>query len=188
MENKLELKHLASYLPYGVKVIHEDEIKEIHGIINDEIYLSYNDIGTDNNYCFAEDIILILRPLSQLTTEIEHEGEKFVPIIELYKYSNKYNYNNNIDYEFVDSWGAGKILKVYHNKEKTSYTEFIFSNLSFRKDRTYNKGSNCFGFDLPHSIVSADEIYHQYKLFDKLLEWHFDIYGLIDKNLAIELK
>jgi hypothetical protein len=142
MENKLELKHLASYLPYGVKVIHEDEIKEIHGIINDEIYLSYNDIGTDNNYCFAEDIILILRPLSQLTTEIEHNGEKFVPI------------------NVIRKFGLGHV-------------DFITTE---REGWIEDYGNEGWISRLPYGILEF------------LLSLHFDIYGLIDKNLAIELK
>jgi hypothetical protein len=72
----------------------------------------------------------ILRPLSQLTQEIEHNGEKFVP--------------------------AGKMITHgFHNSFWYELDKFDYRYL--------------YAMDL-----------------EKLLEWHFDIYGLIENNLAIE--
>lgn len=68
---KLELKHIAPYLPYGVKYLntHEDFIEK-EGIIH------IDSIGSILKYEFLKPI---LRPLSDLTEEIEVNGEKFVP-------------------------------------------------------------------------------------------------------------
>lgn len=81
---KLELKHLAPYLPYGLKLqfIFKKE----------KIFL----LSTYDEYKNGEQTILIaqalngyykpiLRPLSDLTKEIEVNGEKFVPIDIIYK-------------------------------------------------------------------------------------------------------
>jgi len=73
---KLELKHLAPYLPFELKLylpVHDTThlMRSLSLIfINREIY--YRDIKP------------ILRPLSDLTKEIEHNGERFVPTDRLY--------------------------------------------------------------------------------------------------------
>lgn len=62
---KLELKHIAPYLPYGLKYVHKNIIWD----------LTHLDSTTKNR-----EYKPILRPLSDLTKEIEVNGEKFVPI------------------------------------------------------------------------------------------------------------
>lgn len=80
---KLELKHLAPYLPYGLKIWHENTIYILRTISDDNYrpyhIAAYNRSGADNEY-WLKDIKSILHPLSDLTKEIEHNGEKFVPI------------------------------------------------------------------------------------------------------------
>ena len=76
---KLELKHLAPYLPYGLKLI---------GDIDNNPIDKY-DISTDGWLCYITNngggkgrisgYKPILRPLSDLTKEIEINGNKFVP-------------------------------------------------------------------------------------------------------------
>lgn len=71
---KLELKYLAGYLPYDVKIArftHEDIYKRI------EYSLRGNNIDEVVQY---NNLKPILRPLSDLTKEIEVNGMKFVPI------------------------------------------------------------------------------------------------------------
>jgi hypothetical protein len=115
---KLELKHLASYLPYGLKFkdSYADDVS-IYTLSSNQ--LSHWESG------HIKPFLPILRPLSQLTQEIEHNGERFVPM----------------DLLAEDS---------------------------------------CFYFD--NKFVLAQP----YWVIEKLLEWHFDIYGLIDNNLAIQ--
>lgn len=118
---KLELKHLAGYLPYGLKMYWED-----------------NQNRTQKAWelkCDAVDFVLnnqnkpILHPLSDLTKEIKVNGEKFVPIDRLTNMA-------RINYEM--------------------------GLLTIDKDMTL-------------------------KDYFKLLEWHFDIYGLIENGLAIDI-
>lgn len=75
---------LAFSLPYDVKAIDKFEcIWTIHPYkdalddLKDNEHLSYE------NFIKEEGHRLILHPLSDLTKEIEHKGEKFVPIEEL---------------------------------------------------------------------------------------------------------
>ena len=120
---KLEIKHLAGYLPYGLKILGNGNIHEIIGF-KDETYF----IKGGNVYAYGDiqDCKPILRPLSDLTKEIEVNGEKFVP-------------ENLID-----------------------------------------------GTDLRWLLVNdIDEI--KLYTYNLLLYWHFDIYGLIEAGLAIDI-
>lgn len=114
---KLELKHLAPYLPYGVMCELQDqgETKQakLCGAYSDNSYAFFDTVESEHGY---DSIKPILRPLSDLTKEIEHNGKKFIPI---------------------------QITRNYTDE-----------NVS-------------------------------YKLCDKLFEWHFDVFGLIDQGLAI---
>ena len=133
---KLELKHLAPYLPYGLKVFVEDGINAVEEVL-----------GMWQHSCITEvedtDFELlkpILRPLSDLTKEIEHNGEKFVPIQKI---------------SFVDG-------------------EFYLDEV----DDIIYFNDTC-GLD-------AYEVTRCYSLIEKLFEWHFDVFDLLSKNLAID--
>lgn len=121
---KLELKHIAPYLPYGVQIEVTDFCIELGSYERkEETYITTLDACI--LHYFNTDMRLILRPLSDLTKEIEHNGEKFVP---------------------------SKLLN------------FDFSDLS-----------------------QFDYEYIPYNLATFLLEYHFDIFGLIEQNLAINI-
>jgi hypothetical protein len=83
---KLELKHLAAYLPYGLKFKTDfDHIRyQMTGL---DIIRSVVTLKAINNAKNSKKIAIkklgsnkpILRPLSDLTKEIEVNGERFVP-------------------------------------------------------------------------------------------------------------
>ena len=107
MKDKLELKHLAPYLPYKLKV---KEHQFGHIMTVDVSPDKENTIGLYNVIDRASPV---LRPLSDLTKEIEHNGDKFVPIIEL-------GFDKSwTDYEFTSK----ELLctKEVWNKEKTDF-------------------------------------------------------------------
>lgn len=137
MEN-LELKHLAAYLPYELRVkilnYKYDCTGEQFGVLSG--YYFYDGIPhfhmNQNRTQAGKDISLfvpILRPLSDLTKEIEVNGEKFIPIEKISPVSNFFN---------VD-------------------------------------------FLIKTPLASSFEV------VIKLLELHFDVFGLIDKGLAIDI-
>ena len=126
---KLETKHLAAYLPYQLKLYAgEYFVKKKLDVILDRLDVTTKAIDASNldGVWFIDQVKPILRPLSQLTQEIEHNGEKFFPFKKL-------------------GWGNG--------------TQVIPTILNGK--------------------INQNE-------YQKLLEWHFDIFGLIEKNLAIE--
>jgi hypothetical protein len=129
---KIELKHLAPYLPYGLKVKIESKLYPtpmIIGYLRGVIYCNYHGVSCSFN---IEQVKPILRPLSDLTKEIEVNGEKFVPILYLIEV-----HGNSLDYSYL--------------------------------------------------LSTKNVIEYSYAIVEKLLEWHFDIFGLIENNLAIDI-
>ncbi len=148
----------------------------------------------------------ILHPLSDLTKEVEINGKKLIPIIELVKMAlnssnggkiicdkvilnSHYNVSNFIQFDFIAKKSVLKDKEDIVVDEDKEYSDddyyqyeyvgnFIFT-YHFTQLNThftlYEKHSNC----LP--------INNQFKIFQTLLKWHFDAFGLIEKNLAIDI-
>jgi hypothetical protein len=152
---KLELKHLAAYLPYGLKLYiecnsefdtngfdHEfdenpifiDGIREMTGINYENSFLPdcimFKEVTKTNQsrdgYVQIENVKPILRPLSDLDKEITHDGKTFNP-------------------KFV--------IDMAFPSERMGLNPATWS----------------------HRVVT------------KLQEWHFDVFGLIDNGLAIDI-
>lgn len=186
--DKLTLEHLSPYLSYGLTLFSKvtKSTYELIGLSRYELMIADRD--SFNGWYAINNFKPIFRPICDLTKEIEHDGKKFVPIIELYRNSYEYYVSSDLDHEFIDSWGAkGNILKVYKNRLKDEYTEFVYSNLSFRKDTRFEKGSYNFGMYLPHSIRVDDKIHNIYFLQKLLFKWHFDVFGIIEHGLAVDI-
>lgn len=128
---KLELKHLAPYLPYKLKMEFLDFPLGKH------YRLLELDCGHDFHFYFSQNKVRpILRPLSDLNKEIEVNGEKFVPC------------------DFL------KKIHFYPESNETMKIEII------------------------DSILIECQIYW---INEKLIEWHFDIFELIENGLAISI-
>lgn len=148
MENKLELKHISPYLPYGLKIIFEKsgKIIELSGIELSEseklIFINKNAFFESTIWNFKP----ILRHLSDLTKEIEHNGEKFVPYNELYKIK--------------------KGIEVYEPININYPIELLIETENYSQDI---------------------DLFDGYLIIQKLIEWHFDVFGLIKKRLAVDI-
>ncbi len=143
---KLELKHIVGYLPYNLKV--KSGNVNLIRTLNIEIDENFRDIITLNNLITGIGHKPILRPLSDLTKEIEVNGEKFVPI-EWFEIGEDSNDSEEYDH------GNIKLIKTLERISKFN----ISNDILF----------------LPHGVVQ------------KLYEWHFDVHGLIEKGLAIDI-
>jgi hypothetical protein len=126
MEDKLELKHLAPYLPYDVEVELKNEI------VHNQIILDVDSLRR-NGLSYIKPI---LRPLSDLTKEIDWRND------------------------------GKKILF-----EKLFFRE---NSLKLNKELRITNGKPISEF-LTYGIV------------EKMLEHHFDVFGLIEKGLAIPM-
>jgi hypothetical protein len=172
--NKQEF--LAMSLLYGLKFAHFhcgifNKIADINGSLTRGYYRAIS-IGL-NNKSFKviqlnhlNDYKPILHPLSDLTKEIEHNGEKFVPIVELAKIAySKLHWKCGIEGDkcFLYSQRGNKEYQFLYCQSEQS-----FSTLSIpRNDTKY----------VPYCL----------QLFQKLIEWKFDIAGLIEKGEAIDV-
>jgi hypothetical protein len=98
-------------------------------------------------------LIPILRPLSDLTREIEVNGEKFVPIVELARIKHPtFGMRNKFWYEDYPNY--------------CTVCDYTAMNIQvFKEDTGYNK----------------------FYIIQKLYQWHFDIFGLIQRGDAIDL-
>lgn len=139
----------------------DDNICTLKGILNGLYCDEHGNVDCEINDCMP-----ILRPLD-LTKEIEHGGEKFVPIVELAK---------------ISGLSPRKISAVSNNKVICdakgwrSFSEFSFNNNSFNI-ANFRHG------DLLYMNWNIDQM----MLFQELIYWHFDIYNLISKNQAIDI-
>ena len=164
---KLELKHLAPYLPYGLKIkcdyyntygSHICEIKEL------SIRYYYQIMRGKSKP--------ILRPLSDLVEYVDCPdvmGEKIIPISALLDISLGLDWSHS---DYLE-WGQGKNEWWVGFKDKPcSYFGYNSDNGSFYYVDKHNN----------HQSVKK-----QVDLFQKLYEWHFDVHSLIDAGLAIDV-
>lgn len=142
---KLEPKHLFPYGPYSLKVIMEGKKTNVAWMSTKNIAVIRPDgIGEYKRIAWRYahlNIKPILRPLSDLTKEIAHNGETFCPLnilSRMYKTGWKWLPN---ELHLFASWDD-------HNKHYRSPT---------------------------------------LEMYQKLYEWHFDVFGLIEKGLAIDI-
>ena len=151
---KLELKHVVGYLPYKLKMIS----------YNDFVSPSIRELRVDGFQFMIDTRKPILRPLSDLIKEIEINGEKIVPIIELAKLTH-----------IKDNHIAEISQSVKGECDGVKYS-FGFYNGSFWMRRLRGKK------------WVVNDVFSQDELFEKLDEWHFDWrYDLIKNELAIDI-
>lgn len=119
--DQITLKELTPYLPYRLTFQHQS----IHDSLD------------------IHSIYPLLRPLSDLTKEITHNGETFVPLNEIKALSVNIEYYENH-------------IKPY----LSPLTEFLITTKNH----------------LPSWVT------------EKLCEWHFDVFGLIGRGLALPME
>lgn len=163
---KLELKHIVGFTPYGLKVL-DLGINELHEVVGFDNRVIYYKEGIGD---YLKNIRPILRPMSDLTKEIEVDGVKFVPI------------NKLLDIETGVNWSESKYLfaqsgvKEYWARLKDEKKTFVFG---FNSEKGF--------FYMLNRFSEEKHVRHQKELFEKLYEWYFDIHDLIGKGLAINI-
>jgi len=199
---RLTIKELAPYLSYELKMISSDgQIGELIGLIENDSIIKRtvwdsgcremgiqagNDIQISRCCLHAENMGTpnkpLLRPLSYLTEEIEHNGERFVPMVELYKIA-RGRYKDSI----VKYWSIMSTTSIMIEQE--GYSNFIFSIVNSDSDIRLEYGLNfqLHSTDLFNENPKTVMVQCWNILFDKLHEWHFDTKGLLDRNLALPI-
>lgn len=172
MTNEDKLRIFAAYLPYGLNVALSDEGKynldneypnehaNKKGIIT-EFSISngefgYGEFKVSKNHYFSfnelSEIKPVLYPLGYLTKEIEHEGERFVPIVELAKKFNSLSEPTVIKYDdIIDHSEYGIQVSCFIDENRYSY----------------------------FSIKGGDLILHnEYRIINELLKMHVNVFQL----------
>lgn len=177
---ELQLKHLAPYLPYQLKV------ELLNFPIGKNIRTLELDCGHDFHFYLQKNWVRPhLHPLSDLTKEIEVNGEKFVPLLVLASLvDDRASWLDTkedgsvlvgIDYaprcgcSYDCSCGGDYCIIFEYSKELQGLTSFTCT------DGDYD------------NIIGADE-YANFEIREKLFEWHFDVHNLIASDLAIDIK
>jgi len=163
---KLTLKHLASYLPYGLKIQFDDGIAEM---VSQTIAFPAKFIDIET-VCEDVNSSPILRPLSDFTKEIEQNGEKFIPLFELGKIF----------------YPTGEIDCI---QEKQLRIHIKSLNISIWLGYDTSSHSFCLnkGYVRKESLLNYMFVANQLEMFEKLFEWHFDVFHLINTELAINM-
>lgn len=133
MSMKLELKEVAPYLPYGLKVKYKGQIKELLGLKNHSPWSSQTMVCVNKGeWTYEYEIKPILRPLSDL-----------------------------------------------QNKELDFWIEFELKTNQFDAEYLIEA--------LVNKTFFAKDIHFSFKIYQALFEMHFDVFGLIEKGLAINI-
>jgi len=127
---KLKLKHLAGYLPYGIEGL--DLLNRKVKVVGLKHASYFIDNENKEVYGTIPNLKIILRPLSDLKKPITIKEITFNPI------------------------------------EYNAFKHDIQSIIKFQNGFIHYKAL-------------------KYGIIERLLEWHFDIYGLIEKGLAIDI-
>jgi hypothetical protein len=173
----LELNHLTPYLPYGLKAEMLNYKSDYVGKQYDEI-IGLHEWSKNKDWCCLtgggskpslDDIKPILRPLSQLITEIEHNGEKFVPMVELAKVA-RLDVTKYVLGSVDDAFGIR--CNIENDVDDNTHEILGFDN------------TNGFGHHYKPSRKFT-MVVNQIELWQKLHKWKFDIFSLIENKLAI---
>lgn len=160
----LELKDIAGYLPHGLRVMNSvDMTIWTIDMLSTEVDYSTSILPT---YHFTH-VKPILRPMSDLTKEITHQGEKFVPLVKLagilrprfqWKLNEKGTGCVDVESPRHTFWFDGNSF----------FTRVFIPPFSKQLERVV--------------IEPCDQIIG----FDKLTAWLFDYRGLIPAGLAVD--
>jgi len=176
---KLELKHIVGYLPFGLSAEYkeylDDNKTDLGAFSTVEITgvdFHHNKILIRNGFVTERDSIKpILRPISDLTKEIEVNGKKFVPIVEIIKKVSLIDLSDCFFDVFFED-GHYSVNAETANRSRVLDCIYFDGNIFSAID---NGGD----FDYLNPQTEA------YEFLDKL---HFDWkYSLIEKGLAIDI-
>jgi len=178
MDNKITLEELAPYLPYGLKCQFSTGTIFEMGLFN-----NYRGQGIETrtiDQCL--DMKPLVHPLSQLTQEIEYNGQRFVPILELAN-MNYYTKCNLIPkFDFV-AHSTRRLMCGIKGRD-LSTCQFVLD----RFDSNGGRKNIAFNMYVDYEHGTHRETFADLEMIKKLHEWHFDIYGLIERDLALPIE
>jgi len=166
MENKLTLEHLAPYLPYGLKIL---TCKNIEGnSVIEEMTLDY----------LKEMVEIPIGEKPILRSLSEFQGEDLIELFEI-AYNDIYKtVDKELNNFIFHGWDGNDFGLVVLDET----FEYGFS-MDFERQKDFRFSYRHKGADYPKSFLMIDKL----KLFTALFKKHFDVFGLIEKGLAISI-
>src|SRR5690606_16036970 len=177
MKEQLTLEMLCGYLPYGLKIQWNDT-KKIMGItFETQNYYSQNVYPMATiNYLLEQNIELGFKPIfrnlqTDLTKEIEHEGERFIPLRKLFETAYPMVFVKKKEWEISVSENNFATIK-----SKQNYISFQV-DLEDAEMVVFNND----GEDM-------EQINDRYKLYQLLHSWHFWLgdQSYFEKNIILD--
>ena len=198
-QNKESYKALCAYLPYDLKVIgNNGEYREMNGLSEYKGEILIHTCFTEMNPDSHSDTVKryrkcslysnskinfkpILRPLSDLTEEITHNNEMFTPLLRLA--NNNYYIIKKLTMPF-------NRVKYINDANMLAYRDGVeisqYQCRFYRFDKNGDMNNISFEFYSDKSSMSRKH-YADLENYNLLLQWHFDVFGLIDKDMAIDI-
>lgn len=179
---KIELRHLAPYLPYGLKVYtngySDTKIITLNGY---DTYENPHRINISSVEKYGgqdlDEVKPILRPMSDLIKEIEG----VIPLEEIAKIEAPNIVGAVEKLRKVTAFTRGMSFSshqigVYYKYENVQVEITLFKDAVFHKKVVDGNDSWIFGY------------FHNYPaILELLYSYHFDVFGLIDAGLAIDI-
>lgn len=170
MKRELTLTDIAGYLPYGLNY-QWTNMKSVRLIstTGEVDYGSQHSLSTAWEWMKHGQARPILRPMSDLTKEITHRGEKITPLLVL----------ANLSYP-SDKWAIRDGRATTTNPFEGE--EFRYEDGDFILDDVHYDGTSFAG-----TTSTPMELRNQVAILDRLAEWLFDYRGLIPAGLAVSV-
>lgn len=153
---KLELKHFVGYPKTLGLLLDGNVFNTLEGLD-----FTHGSVIAERINYKPEEVVPLLRPLSDIMNEITHEGETFIPLDKL-----------------KERWG-------YIKWEKNERKLCIYFDLEFQDDGDY-EGNVGTWFTYEDWEGDLNENLPKW-VWDSLQEWHFDVYDLLSQDLAKKL-
>lgn len=187
---KLELKHISPYLPYGLKFEYKNEIHKMVGLNGD--YHPTVEIRIDDDCARYASIKIVdikpfLHPLSDLYKEIDGK----VGIVELAKMLGDFKELLSVSVEDDAVNDEGNPSPYYECKYVSDIDDDIHSTLVFCPDTVSFERLIIYNVHLTRPVSASDlqnipiRCYNQF--YEYLFQHHYDVFGLIDKGLVIDI-
>ncbi|MDH5414466.1 MAG: hypothetical protein OEW87_10040 [Flavobacteriaceae bacterium] len=161
---KLE-EAICLYLPHKVNIKTSDGKGLLYGVTKE--YISILEAGGSIGMWDISEIKLVLRPMSDITKEIEHEGERFVPAI---KIAQLVDNRHNHEISKIKTYSGS--VKIY-DERPGGITDVV---IQFDRGKILSIHSTLYG----NTFYSTCE-----RVKTLLLKYHFDVFGLIEKEQAV---
>ena len=162
MDNIKKLKAISSYFPYGLK-----------GIDKDGLYKGVRDLIFGTFEYFVTEVNPYLFSMDDLTSPIELNGNKFIPLLELFTIAIG-NYESNYKGFSVISptW-----IQVEIEGKKTYHFRLIYDGYNPEIGEA-GYSFEMLSLDMNSSNKRREKILFNNVLFEKLKEWKFNLFGL----------